>query len=115
MFLKMNVDKTEVLFITKPNIHSVLNFSINIGDKSYDSASQCSVKSLGVFLNSTMSIRNMVSEIVKSCNFNLKKIASFKYVLSEKHKLSLIKSHVLNKLDYCSILLVNAPANQINR
>ena len=26
-----------------------------------------------------------------------------------------MKSHVLNKLDYCSILLVNAPANQIQR
>ena len=62
-----------------------------------------------------MSITNMISEVVKACNFNLKKISGFKYILSEKHKLSLIKSHILNKLDYCSILLVNAPANQINR
>ena len=62
-----------------------------------------------------MSIQSMISEVVKSCNFNLKKLSSFKYVLSVKHKLLLIKSHILNKLDYCSILLVNAPANQINR
>ena len=27
----------------------------------------------------------------------------------------LIKSHVLNRIYYCSILLVNAPANQLNR
>ena len=62
-----------------------------------------------------MSIRNLISEVVKSCNFNLKKLAHFKYILSVKHKLLLIKSHILNRMDYCSILLVNAPAYQIDR
>ena len=114
-FLKMNVNKTEVLFISKPRMHSLLDMSITIGDKCYASSSQSSVKSLGVYLNGTMSIKTMVSDVVKSCNFNLKKIANFKYILSAKHKLTLVKSHVLNKLDYCSILLVNAPFNQINR
>ena len=91
------------------------NLSITIGEKCYMSSSSCSVESLGVYLNNTMSIQKLISEVVKSSNFNLKKLSHFKYVLSIKHKLLLIKSHILNKLDYCSILLVNAPATQISR
>ena len=115
-FLQMNVGKTEVLFIAKPHMHSIFdNMSITIGEKCYTSSSSCSVESLGVKLNSTMSIQKLISEVVKSSNFNLKKLSHFKYVLSVKHKLLLIKSHILNKLDYCSVLLVNAPATQICR
>ena len=115
-FLQMNVDKTEVLFIAKPHMLSIFdNLSITIGEKCYMSSSCCSVESLGVYLNNTMSIQKLISEVVKSSNFNLKKLSHFKYVLSIKHKLLLIKSHILNKLDYCSILLVNAPATQISR
>ena len=115
-YLKMNVDKTEVLFIAKPRIHSLSsNMSIILGDECYISSSNQSVKSLGTYINGTMSVNNAVSEIVKSCNFNLKKISVFKYMLSVKQKLLLMKSHVLSKLDYCSVLLANSPAYQINR
>ena len=115
-YLKMNVGKTEVLFIAKPQAHSVFcNMNISIGDKCYISSSQCSVPFLGSQISSTMSVSPTISEIVKSCNFNLKKLAPFRYMLSVKHKLLLIKSFILNKVDYCSILLVNAPMIQITR
>lgn len=42
-------------------------------------------------------------------------MSAFRYILSVKQKLLLMKSHVLCKLDYCNILLANAPANQVNR
>ena len=116
VFLKMNVGKTEVLFIAKPRIHSLFrNMSITIADKCYVSSSNKSVKSLGAYFNGTMSVNNMVSELVKSCNFNLKKMAGFRYILSTKQKLLLVKSHILCKVDYCSVLLANAPAYQVNR
>ena len=68
-FLKMNVGKTKVMFIAKPYMHSRFNnMSISIGEKCYVSSDSCSVKSLGVYLNSKMSIKTMVSEVVKSCN-----------------------------------------------
>ena len=76
---------------------------------------QCSVTFLGSQISSTMSVSPTISEIVKSCNFNLKKLAPFRYMLSVKHKLLLVKSFILNKVDYCSILLVNAPMIQITR
>ena len=114
-YLQMNASKTEVLYVAKPHIHSLFNLSICLGEKCYVSSANASVESLGTYINGTLSITSMVSEVVKCCNFNLKKISTFRYVLSVKHKLLLIKSHVLNRIDYCSLLLVNAPANQLNR
>ena len=115
-YLKMNVGKTEVLFIAKPRIHSLFNnMSVTLGDKCYFSSANQTVKSLGAYFNGTMSINSTVSEVVKGCNFNLKKLAAFRYVLPVKQKLLLLKSHVLCKIDYCNILLANAPANQVNR
>ena len=115
-YLKMNVDKTEVLFIAKPRIHSLFsNMSLILGEEYYFSSANKIVKSLGAFFNGTMTINSMVSELVKACNFNLKKLAAFRYVLPVKQKLLLVKSHVLCKIDYCNILLAKAPANQVNR
>ena len=115
-YLKMNVGKTEVLFIAKPRIHSLFNnMSLTLGEKYYLSSANKTVKSLGAFFNGSMTINSMVSELVKSCNFNLKKLAAFRYILPVKQKLLVVKSHVLCKIDYCNILLANAPANQINR
>ena len=115
-YLKMNVGKTEVLFIAKPQVHSMFSsMVISIGEKCYVSSAQCSVKFLGSQISSTMSVSPTISEVVKSCNFNLKKLAPFRYMLSVKHKLLLVKSYILNKVDYCSILLVNAPMVQIIR
>ena len=115
-YLKMNINKTEVLFIAKPQDHSLFtNLSVSIGDKCYVSSSQCNVTSLGCQISSSMSVKPTVSEIVKTCSYHLKRLSTFCYKLSEKHKLLLIKSFILNKIDYCSILLVNAPSTQIMR
>ena len=91
------------------------SMATTIGDKCYISSSQCSIKFLGSQISSTMSVSPTISEIVKSCNFNLKKLSPFRYMLSVKHKLLLVKSFILNKVDYCSILLVNAPMVQVTR
>ena len=72
-YLEMNVGKTEVLFIAKPHVHTLFsNMSITLGNKCYVSSQNYTIKSLGAYFNGTMSINNMVSEVVKSCNFNLK-------------------------------------------
>ena len=87
-YLKMNVDKTEVLYIAKPQDHYVFpNMSITIDRKCYVSSSQCCVESLGSQISSTMSVNPTVTEVVKSCNFNLNKLSPFKYKLSIKHKI----------------------------
>ena len=115
-YLKMNVGKTEVLFIAKPQDHALFsNMSISIGDKCYVSSSEHCIESLGSHISSTLHVNPTVSEVVKSCSYNLKRLSPFRYMLSVKHKLLLVKSFILNKVDYCSILLVNAPKGQVAR
>ena len=115
-YLKMNVNKTEVLFIAKPRDHQLFsNLSVSIGEKCYVSSSLCNLTSLGCQISKSLSVNPAVTEIVKACSYQLKRLSTFKYKLSEKHKLLLLKSFVLNKIDYCSVLLVNAPVTQIMR
>ena len=56
-FLKLNVDKTEVLFVARPQDHLLhTNMDIVIGNKFYKSSPSDSVRSLGVYLNGTLSM-----------------------------------------------------------
>ena len=116
MYLKMNVGKTEVLYIANIKDHSVFkDLSITIGKKCYISSAEKSMLSLGVTIDGTMSEKRIISDLVKGCNFNLKKLSHLRYIIPTKHKLLLILSFVLNKLDYCSILLASANVTQIHR
>ena len=76
-YLKMNVGKTEVLFIAKPQDHALFsNMSISIGDKCSVSSSEHCILSLGSHISSTLPLPT-VSEVVKSCSYNLKKALTF--------------------------------------
>ena len=108
-FLKLNVGKTEVIFIARPQDHAIYdNMSIDIGMKMYNASSNTSIKSLGAFINGTMTMNSMVSEYTKSMFHNLKKLGHIKYYLDVEERMLLIKSFILSKMDYCNVLLSNA-------
>ena len=106
-FLKLNVGKTEVLFIGKPQDHALYNMNIEIGNKIYNSSPIQSIKSLGAYLNGTMTMDTMISKRVQSCYYNLKKLGSIKRMLDIDERVLLVKSFILTKMDYCNILLSN--------
>ena len=109
-FLKLNVDKTSVLFIGRPQDHAIYeNMCIKIGIKWYYASPDESIKSLGAYLNGTMSMNTMVSQCTKSCFCNLKKLGRIKYILDINERMLVIKSFILTKLDYCNLLLSNVP------
>ena len=114
-FLKLNVSKTEVLFIANPQDHILHdNMHIVIGNKLYKSSIAANVRSLGAYLNSTCTSDTMINEIVKSCSYSLKKLNTIKYDLDTNARLLAVKSHILSKLDYCNILLCNTSAQKLN-
>ena len=112
-FLKINVGKTEVLFIGKKQDHCFHHLSITIGEKVYSSSMSNSVESLGAYIDGTLSMEVMVSQCVQICNFNLRKIKGIKYSLDVDSRLMLVKSHILSKIDYCNILLSTLSQNQL--
>ena len=108
-FLKLNIGKTEVLFIASPQHHILhSNMNITIGNKCYFAKSDHSIRSLGAYLNGTLSVSNTINETLKSCCYNLKRLKRQRHYLDEDSRLLVIKSHVLERLDYCNLLLANA-------
>ena len=69
-----------------------------------DCSLMTSAKLLGVYLEQTVSLEHMVIETCKICFFKLLKLRNLLVFLSQKHKIMLIKSFIISRLDYCNCL-----------
>ena len=115
-YLKLNVGKTEVLFITRPQDSVVYsNLSVTIGNNLYLSSSTDSARSLGAYIDGTLSMKKMVNVCVSSCSFNLKKLKTIRYGLPVEARLLVVKSFILSKIDYCNILYCTLNAGQVRQ
>ena len=76
--LKLNDDKTGLLVITSwPSMSQSLHISIQVGDQDI-SPSEEPPKNLGVIFDSTCSLRDHVSNVCRSINFNLYSIGKIR-------------------------------------
>ena len=115
-FLKLNIGKTEVLFIAKPQNHALHNsMEVYIGNKRYSSSAEHNIYSLGTYFDGTLSMNTMILECFKSCMYNLKRIKRIRHCLDEDSRMLIIKTHVLGKIDYCNILLANCSAVSLRK
>ena len=65
-YLKLNVDKTEVMFIGKKRDHDIHQLQISFDDEDeYESSSSDSVKFLGTHIDATLSMKKMISRVCK--------------------------------------------------
>ena len=105
--LQLNSEKTEAMLIgTRQKLSSIsantLQLDIPLSD---------SVKSLGVLLNSTLSMENFISQTAKSCYYQLRRITSVRNCLSTEA--TVVTSLFLSRLDYCNSLLSGLPASPV--
>ena len=107
-FLKLNIEKTNVLFIGKQSVLDKYPITFQSGLNSYISNSGDKVKLLGTIVNQNISYRDTMRKFVKSCYFNLHKLYSIRHYLDESTKIKLVHSFILSKLNYCNILYANA-------
>ena len=116
-FLKINIDKTNVIFFGRSidlQLFSVdLTLENPIKTKIFESKLDASVKTLGVMLDSRMSMQQMVAQCCKTGYFNLSKLQSIRHCLDYGTKVLLVQSTVLSRLDYCNVLLANLPKTYI--
>ena len=104
--LKLNEDKTEVILCgNKTQICKVPENCIKINDQSIKFS--LSVRNLGVFIDSSLSMANHISHLIKIMYLELRRINSIRNFLSKETTALLINALVLSKLDYCNSLLVN--------
>ena len=103
--LKLNDNKTELMLVTsKRNKHlHNLPTSINIGNAQIPFKQ--SVKTLDFTLDCHLTMNAHVSNIARTCNFELRHLASIRRFLTNTATATLVSAFVLSRIDYCSSLL----------
>ena len=113
--LVINPDKSESsLFATKQRLVqlkslgltsvSVAGHTVPISDK---------IKTLGVTLDSTLTLTQQVKSVVQTSFFHIRAIKHIRHLLSESDAKQLTTSLVQSKLDYCNALLYNTSSQNI--
>ena len=112
---QLNPGKTETILITsKHNQKSLsLPFSVDLNGTSIHLSS--SVRNLGVTLDQNLSFQQHVSHTCQICYFELRRINSIHYYLSQDVLKTLISAFVLSRIDYCNSLLTGCPKQLIHK
>ena len=116
-FLKLNVNKTQLLVCGKkrlldtyqPNILNLKN-SLNIDTDLLPKA-----KLLGVVLDQSLSLDHMITETCRICYFKLTKLRNLRSFLSYDHKIMLVKTFIISRIDYCNTLYACLPHYLLRR
>ena len=109
--LMLNDSKTEVMFISSRFVKCLPFPKITIGDSTVDISS--SAKNLGVIIDSTLTMKDHVNNIVKSASFAIYKIGRLSKYLDAKSTERLIHAFISSRLDYCNSLLYGLPDYEI--
>ena len=113
--LKLNDDKTELLVITsRPSKSQSLHISIKVGDQDI-SPSEEPPKNLGVIFDSTCSLKDHVSNVCRSINFNLYSISKIRKYLDRPTVEKLVNATITARLDYCNSLMFGIPKELISQ
>ena len=103
--LKLNDNKTELMLVTSKttmHLHS-LPTSITIGNAQIPYKK--SVKNLGFTLDCHLTMNAIVSNIARTCYFELRRLASIRRFLTSTATATLVSAFVLSRIDYCNSLL----------
>ena len=103
--LKLNDNKTELMLVTSKRTKHLhyLPTSITIGNAQIPFKQ--SVKNLGFTLDCHLTMNAHVTNIARTCYFELCRLASISRFLTSTATATLISAFVLSRIDYCNSLL----------
>ena len=64
---------------------------------------------LGVVWDQSLSLDHMITETYRICYFKLTKLCNLWSFLSYDHKIMLVKTFIISRIDYCNSLYVGLP------
>ena len=112
--LKLNGDKTEVVFISSPFYRSSFTVeSFQIGDTSITQTP--STRNLGVVFDQCLDMSAHITSICKNANFQLQALRRIRKHLTQDSCEKLIHSFVTSRLDYGNSLLSGLPDCQVQK
>ena len=107
--LKLNDDKTEAMIVFSQRMSMSLSVpdSLTVGTSNVMFSQ--SVSTLGVMLDTHLIVKNQVINLVRSANFELRRINSTRHYLSVEATQKLVLAFVMYRLDYCNSSLWLSP------
>jgi hypothetical protein len=112
--LKMNEQKTEcIIFSTKRNRHIFKDITIKVGNSSIKPAE--SVRNLGAYLDSELTMERHVNNIVRNGYYHLRRIARISCHLDHESRAKAVVAFVSSRLDCHNGLLTGATQKQLRR
>jgi hypothetical protein len=112
--LILNQDKTElIVFSSKHQAKKMGNLSMQLGNHTLNAAT--SVKNLGVTMDSSLSMDTHVSDICKSCFYQIRNIGHIRQYITTDACKTLVQALVTSRLDYGNALLYGVPNTVLKR
>ena len=112
--LKLNVDKTQFIWLGSPlQLEAVRNVQL-IVDGAPVTASD-TVRDLGVTLDSQLTMKKHVDNVVRSCFYQLRQLRSVRRSMPTDALRTLVHAFISSRVDYCNVLLYGLPNTIIRR
>ena len=111
--LMLNESKTEVLHLTSRFKKSPPFPDITICGA--DISPSVAVKDLGVIFDSTLQMKNHISNVTRLASFALYKIGKIRHYLDKQSTERLVHAFVTSRLDCCNSLLFGLPSRDLGR
>ena len=112
--LKLNEGKTEFIVVgSSQNLRNLNNVCPNLGTT--QKFPSTSIKNLGVYFDSNMSMSGQIDNICKSVRFQIKNMSQIRKYITRDACNHAVRSHVISRLDYCNGLLTEVPSVQLSQ
>ena len=103
--LKLNDNKKELMLVTSKRTKHLHNLPTSITIGNAQIPFKQSVKNLGITLDCHLTMNAHVSNIARTCYFELRRLASIRRFLTSTATATLVSAFVLSRIDYCNSLL----------
>ena len=114
--LKLNEDKTEIIAVgSKFSLKHLKATTVDIAGSQIDIVTAGSIRSLGVFFDSSFTMKSQITNICKSIHFQLRNISKIRDTIDTDTTKLLVNSFITSRLDYCNSLLSGITSSQVNR
>ena len=107
--LKLNYEKTDSIWITTAQCQRTFIISTVTVGGTYVCASvcpSCGARNLGVYFYSQLNLKQLISNVTKSCYFQLRQLCVVRRSLPSDVLWTLLQAFVTCRQDYCNSLLV---------
>ena len=103
--LKLNDNKTDLMLVTSRRTKHLHSLPTSITIRNAQVPFKKSVKNLGFTLDCHLTMNAHVSNIARTCYFELRRLASIRRFLTSTATATLVYAFVLSRIDYCNSLL----------